>query len=281
MSQAAWLRFHRPTLEMFVTTAVYQNSAKKKLNAGELVLCMAVNQMRSAEAPMIAARCGFDAIFIDLEHSATSLETAATICVAALASGVTPIARVPSHQPFHAARILDAGAQGVMVPHVENADEARQIVRYLRFPPMGLRSAYSTGPTLGYRAIGQGEINTFLNEQELVIAMLETPQAIEHADAIAAVPGIDMVHIGALDVSNVMGIPAAYADPRMRAVFEKVARACKAHGKAMGVGGARGDREMQQYLIGLGVRYLTTGSDVGYLMAAAKADVTAIRGMKV
>lgn len=260
-----------------MTTAVFENSAKKKLRAGELVLCLAINQMRSAEAPMIAARCGFDAIFIDLEHSATSLETAATICVAALTAGITPIARVPSHNPFHAARILDTGAQGVMVPHVENVDEAREIVKYLRFPPMGMRSAYGTGPTLGYRAIGQREVNTFLNDHELVIAMLETPQAVEHADAIAAVPGIDMVHIGALDVSNVMGIPAAYSDPRMRAVFEKVARACKAHGKAMGVGGARGDRELQQYLIGLGVRYLTTGSDVGYLMAAATADATAIR----
>ena len=260
-----------------MTAAVYENIAKKKLRAGELVLCMAVNQMRSAEVPMIAARCGFDAIFLDLEHSATSLETAASICVGALTAGITPIARVPSHNPFHAARILDAGAQGVMVPHVENADEARAIVRHLRFPPMGMRSAYSTGPSLGYRAIGQSEINVFLNDQELVIAMLETPQACERADEIAAVDGIDMVHIGALDVSNVMGVPAQYNDPRMRALFENVARACKAHGKSMGVGGARGDREMQRYLIDLGVRYLTTGSDVGYLMAAGKADLDAIR----
>ena len=263
-----------------MTAAVYENSAKKKLKAGELVLSMAVNQMRSAEAPMIAARCGFDAIFVDLEHSATSLETAAMICVSALNAGVTPIARVPSHEPFHAARILDAGAQGVMIPHVQNAEEARAIANMLRFPPHGMRSAYSTGPSLGYRNIGQGEINTFLNEHELVIAMIETPDAAEHADAIAAVPGIDMVHIGALDVSNVMGIPAAYGDPRMKAVFEKVARACKAHGKAMGVGGARGDRQLQEYLIGLGVRYLTTGSDVGYLMGAARADVAAIRAIK-
>lgn len=263
-----------------MSKGVFENEAKKKLKAGELVLCMAVNQMRSAEAPMIAAACGFDAIFVDLEHSATSLETAAMICVAALTAGVTPIARVPSPNPFHAARILDAGAQGVMVPHVENAAEAAAIVRNLRFPPLGMRSAYGTGPALGYRAIGQGDVNQFLNEQELVIAMLETPQAIEQADAIAAMPGIDMVHIGALDVSNVMGIPAAYGDPRMRAAFEKVARACKAHGKAMGVGGARGDREMQQYLIGLGVRYLTTGSDVSFLMSAARADVAALRGMQ-
>lgn len=85
------------------------------------------------------------------------------------------------------------------------------------------------------------------------------------------------MHIGALDVSNVIGIPAAYSDPRMRTVSEKSARACRSHVKAMGVGGARGDGELQRYLIGLGVRYLTTGSDVGFLMSAGTADATAIR----
>ena len=100
------------------------NKAKQMLKADKLVLCMAVNQMRTAEAPVIAAACGFDAIFVDLEHSATSTETAALICVSAVGAGITPIARVSSHHPFQAARILDAGAQGVMIPHIENAAEA-------------------------------------------------------------------------------------------------------------------------------------------------------------
>jgi len=259
--------------------APYTNHAKRKLAAGELVVCLGINQMRSTEAPMIAAACGFDAIFIDLEHSATSLETAASICVAALPTGVTPIVRVSSHEPFHVARVLDTGAQGVMVPHVQNAEEAAAIVRAVRFPPIGQRSAFGTGPTLGYGPVPQSEVNTILNREELLIAMLETPEAIEEADAIAALPGIDMVHIGALDVSNMMGIPAAYRDPRMQAVFETVARACRKHGKAMGVGGARGDPGLQSDLVRLGVRYLTTGSDVSYLMAAAKPEVAALRAL--
>jgi len=257
--------------------AKLHNTARKKLMADELVLCMAVNQMRSAEAPMIAAACGFDAIFVDLEHSATSLETAAMICVAAASAGITPIARVPSQETFHAARILDAGAQGVMLPHVETVEEARAIVHKLRFPPLGVRSAYGTGPSLGYGQVSQADANVFLNENELLIVLLETPQAIEKVDAIAAVPGIDVIHIGALDVSNIMGIPAAYRDPRMRAVFEKVARACKANGKAMGVGGARGDLDLQRDMIRLGVRYLTSGSDVSYLMMAARKEIAALR----
>ncbi|MCS0494503.1 aldolase/citrate lyase family protein [Ancylobacter sp. MQZ15Z-1] len=257
------------------------NAAKTKLANDELVLCMAVNQMRSAEVPMIAAACGFDAIFIDLEHSATSLETAAMISVAALGCGITPIARVPSHEPFHAARILDAGCQGVMVPHVETAAQAEAIVRNLRYPPRGVRSAYGTGPSLGYRAVGQGEANEVLNRDELVILILETPDAIERVDEIAAVPGVDAIHIGALDVSNLMGIPAAYRDPRMQAVFERVAAACRTHGKAMGVGGARGDAGLQEHLIWLGVRYLTSGSDVSYLMMAAKTEVERLRALKL
>src|SRR3954451_22323313 len=107
-------------------TQIGEKRAKKMLNANELVLVMGVNQLRSPNIAMIAAACGFDAVYIDLEHNPTSLETAAAVCVAAL--GITPIARVTSHDPHDATRILDCGGQGVMVPHVQNAAEAKAIV---------------------------------------------------------------------------------------------------------------------------------------------------------
>ncbi len=258
-----------------------ENRTKKKLKAGELTLCMAVNQMRTADVALIAAACGFDAVFVDLEHGPTSLESASLICVAALGAGITPIARIASHHPHDMARILDSGAQGLMVPHIETAAEAEAIVRNCRFPPIGHRSTSSTGPSVGYRKMSFADINRRLNEETLLIAMLETPQAIENADAIAAVPGIDMVHIGAVDVSSELGIPGELRDPRMRAVFEKVAGACRRHGKAMGVGGARSDATLQKELIALGVRYLTIGSDVSFLMAAARTDVAALRALGV
>src|SRR5207248_5497303 len=90
-------------------TAIGENSAKRKLAANELVLCMGVNQLRTPNIAMIAAACGFDAVYIDLEHNPTSLETAAAVCVAALGMGITPIARVTSHDPHDATRILDCG----------------------------------------------------------------------------------------------------------------------------------------------------------------------------
>jgi 2-keto-3-deoxy-L-rhamnonate aldolase RhmA len=138
--------------------SVGENQAKRKLAAGELVLCMGVNQMRTPNIAMIAA-CGFDAIYTDLEHNPTSLETAAAICVAALGIGITPIARVSSRDPHDATGILDCGAQGVMVPHVGTVAEARAVVESCRYPPHGHRSASGSGPALGYAARSQGEIN--------------------------------------------------------------------------------------------------------------------------
>src|SRR5438270_2088076 len=121
-------------------TAIGDNLAKRKLAANELVLCMGVNQLRTPNIAMIAAACGFDGVYIDLEHNPTSLETAAAICVAALGLGITPIARVSSREPHDATRILDCGAQGVMVPHVSTAVEAEALVESCRYPPLGHRS---------------------------------------------------------------------------------------------------------------------------------------------
>jgi 2-keto-3-deoxy-L-rhamnonate aldolase RhmA len=124
-------------------TTIGENSAKKMLAANELALCMGVNQLRTPNIAMIATACGFDAVYIDLEHNPTTLETAAAECDAALGMGITPIARVTSHDPHDATRILDCGAQGVMVPHVQNAAEAEGDRRCLplcaKGPPLGLR----------------------------------------------------------------------------------------------------------------------------------------------
>lgn len=254
-------------------TTIGPNLAKRKLANNELVICLGVNQLRTPNIAMIAHACGFDAIYIDLEHNPTSLETAAGVCIAALGLGITPIARVTSHDPHDATRILDCGAQGVMVPHIQNAAEARAVVEACRFAPTGHRSAAGSVPSLGYAPLKQPEINRLLNESTLLIAMLETPEAIAHADAIAAVDGIDVVHIGSTDLSTEMGIPGDYKHERMRAAYEATAAAAKKHGKAMGVGGVREDLPFQTWLVQLGVRYLTSGSDVGYILSAGRADV--------
>ncbi len=260
-------------------TTIGANHARRKLAANELVLCLGLNQMRTPNIAMLAAACGFDALYIDLEHNPTSLETAAAVCVTALGMGITPIARVTSHDPHDATRILDCGAQGVMVPHVNSAAEAAAIVQACRFPPLGHRSAAGSTPALGYAPLPQGEVNRRLNDETLLIAMIETPEAVANADAIAAVDGIDTLHIGSTDLSTEMGIAGEYKHDRMRAAYETIAAAAQRHGKSMGVGGVREDLEFQAWLLRLGVRYLTGGSDTGYILSAGRTDVRRLRAV--
>jgi 2-keto-3-deoxy-L-rhamnonate aldolase RhmA len=130
-------------------------------------------------------------------------------------------------------------------------------------------------------AIGQAEVCKIINRETLLMAMIETPEAVANADAIAAVDGIDALHIGASDLSTEMGIPGQYSHERMRHAFETVAEAARNNGKAMGVGGVRQDFEFQSWLLRLGVRYLTGGSDVGYILSAGRADVKQLRELKL
>jgi 2-keto-3-deoxy-L-rhamnonate aldolase RhmA len=255
------------------------NTAKQKLKDGGLVLCMGLRQARTVDIAMIAAESGFDAVYVDLQHSPLSLETASTICAGSIGVGITPLVRPPSHAADWISRVLDGGAQGVIVPDVNTAEEAKAIVDAARFPPLGRRSVMGSGPALRYKSLPLGGVNRTLNDETLLIAMLETPEGIEQADAIASVAGIDLLLIGSNDLCTGLGIPGELRHPKLRQAYETVARACKAHGKVLGVGGIRGDLELQTDLLRLGARFIIAGNDTAYLAAAARKDAETLRAI--
>src|ERR1700740_3614947 len=128
---------------------VLRNHVKEKLARGEVVASMTVRLVRGIEIARIAATAGFDSLYVDLEHASFSLETTGQICIAALEAGVTPLVRVPGLAEV--SRVLDAGALGVIAPHVQSADEARAYVKAAKFPPLGERSAAGPLPHLHSR----------------------------------------------------------------------------------------------------------------------------------
>jgi 2-keto-3-deoxy-L-rhamnonate aldolase RhmA len=258
-----------------------ENSLKRKLADDTLTFCLGVNQARTPNVAMIAAAAGFDGIYVDLEHNPTSLETCSMLCVAAIGAGVTPMVRIGSQDGHLAARVLDGGAQGLMVPHINSAAEAAAIVTACRFPPVGHRSVGGAGPALAYRPMSQAQVSDFLNRETLLLAMLETPEAIEQAEAIAAVAGIDGLHIGSNDLTSEMGIPGQYRDPRYLAAVERAGKAARAHGKCLGIGGILFDHELQTEIVRLGARYLTAGNDVQYLLRGARADIERMKTIPV
>lgn len=253
------------------------NPAQMRLAEGGTVLCIGVRQMRSVDIAQIAAACGFEALYIDMEHSPVDLQAVSAICTTALGFGIAPFVRPPGHGAEWIGRLLDGGAQGLILPHVNTAAEAEAIVRAARFPPLGKRSVMGPGPAIGYRALPLGSINAALNAATTVVCMIETPEGVANADAIAAVPGVDVLLIGSNDLCTEMGIPGQLRDPRLMDAYRAVSAACARHGKVLGVGGIRGDAELQKELIGLGARFLIAGNDVGYLMNAARADVATLR----
>ncbi|HET9903310.1 MAG TPA: aldolase/citrate lyase family protein [Xanthobacteraceae bacterium] len=254
-----------------------RNRAKERLEAGEMVLCLGTRLARTVDIGMVADACGFDAFYVDMEHSAAALETAAAMCAAALTVGITPLVRTPGHQPHTASRLLDTGALGIIYPHVNTKREAEAFVSACKFPPVGHRSVGGSGPAQLYRALPLADVNRQGNAVTLCIAMLETPEGIENADAIASVEGLDVLLIGSNDLSAELGVPGDLRHPKIRAAYEAAANACKRHGKHLGIGGVRGDPDLTRELVGLGGRFMITGFDIGYLMAAARADAAQIR----
>jgi 2-keto-3-deoxy-L-rhamnonate aldolase RhmA len=254
-----------------------EKSMKERLAAGGLVLCMNLRLARSVDIAMVAKAGGYDALYVDMQHAPYSIETTSTICAAAIGIGITPLVRVPSHDPQWMSRVLDGGAHGVILPDVNTRAQAEAIVRACRFPPVGKRSVMGLGPALGYQAVPLAELNPRLNAETAVIVMLETAEGIENADAIAAVDGIDCLLIGSGDLTTDYGIPGQVDHPRLRAAYERVAAACKKHGRILGVGGIRHNVKLQGELVQLGARFVIAGTDTNYVLAGAKADTEALR----
>ena len=202
------------------------------------------------------------------------------LCIAAAGAGLLPLIRVPSHSAEHLSRALDGGARGVIVPHVNSVDDARLIVNICRFPPIGNRDVVGPNAVSFYRPSSMTDALTFCESETVVALMLESPAAIEQADAIAAVPGVDMLLIGAYDLSTGMGIMGEFAHPRFRAAIDTAAAACKAHGKVLGLAGVL-DLGLLAEFVAAGVRFISGGTDAGLFMGAAIQRAAALQGLAV
>jgi 2-keto-3-deoxy-L-rhamnonate aldolase RhmA len=256
--------------------ATLHNAARDRLDAGELALGVILRQARTVDIAPIMKSCGYDWLFLDLEHNSMDLDTAVQIAVAALGAGIAPVARVPAGQLWLATRFLDGGGLGIVVPHVDTPEEARRIAQALRYPPEGHRSVAGGLPHFAYAPVSLADTCTAINAATLVVVMLETPTAIANATAIAAVPGIDSLLIGTNDLAMELGIPGGFTDERIASAYQAVCDACRAHGKFAGVGGIADEALLRRY-IGMGVRLVLPGSDLSLLARAATETAATMR----
>lgn len=253
------------------------NQARARLEAGEISVGLGIRLARSSDIATMMKTAGMDWLFIDLEHGPLTLDQTSQISIAALSAGIAPLVRVPKGEMAMATRALDGGALGIVMPSCESAEEAREIVDRLHYPPEGRRSVVGGLPQIGFGGAPMGEVAKAMNDAMLVIVMLETPNAIANADEIAAVEGIDVVMIGTNDLSAASGIPGEVGHERIVANYETVAAACRKHGKWMGMGGVP-SAELQEKYISMGVRFVLAGQDMSVLIAGASAIANRVHG---
>ncbi len=226
------------------------------------------------EVVELCALAGFDFIVIDLEHSAMSIRSAYQLIGTALLTGVAPIVRVPSLDGGIAQRVLDAGAEGIMVPHVDTVEQAQAAVMATRFPPQGGRGVGSTSRAGAWGGLTREEYLRYGRDEVVLIAQIESALAASSAGAIAAVDGVDALLIGAADLSTSEG--TTEDDPRIVEIIAAATRQALALG--VPVGGAGGaSAAAVQAAVDAGYSFTMMSNDASLLGAATAAAVTAGR----
>ena len=245
-----------------------KNAVKELFKADKVALGMIARIARSGDIARIAKTTGHDFVFVDGQHALYSVETTGHIAQAALGCGVVPMARVRSCDDPDTQVLLDNGIMGIVFPDINTADEAKRAVSRAKFPPIGKRSVSGSYTMFDFRTVSTSDAVTALNEATLVVCMVETAEGLENVDAIAAVEGVDVVHVGSNDLMTSLGKPGQYGTPTHIAALDKVFAAAKKHGKIAGIGGDR-NLERQMEFIRKGSRFLTTNSDIAFMTAEA------------
>ena len=240
---------------------------RRRVLAGEVTFG-AFAGLASPIAAEILGRTGLDWVILDLEHSTLS---EADLLAATYALQVTlsaALVRVEEGTRLRIGRALDFGAEGLMIPRLETAEQVRDAVSWFRFPPEGIR-----GLALSTRGAGQGAVSHAdvhrLNELPLGIFQVESPTAVANAEAMAAIDGVDVLFVGPADLSHALGVPGRFTDPTFVQALESVAEAAGKHGKAAGIL-LKGSEDVPAYL-DRGYTFIGLGSDGGWVGSGASA----------
>jgi 4-hydroxy-2-oxoheptanedioate aldolase len=253
------------------------NALKQRLRAGKRALgCWTV--LGSPPVIELLAYCGFDYLLLDQEHGFGE-PSALLHSLQAMAAtpACTSVVRVPSNDPNYLKRVLDAGVEGVMVPNVESAEDARGVVAACRYPPKGRRGSALGSARASDYGINSPKYKNAAADELLIVVQIESPKAIDNIEAIAAVEGVDVLFIGPHDLSGTVGQLGDLKHPEVAKLIARAEQGITRSGKPMGTVPHPGStwREMFQR----GYHMINAGSDVGRLRDGALADVKEFRSV--
>ena len=225
----------------------------------------------------MAAIAGFDWVLIDQEHGPGDNLTLLQQLQAIGQLPTAAITRMSWNEMPRIKRALDLGNSGIMIPYIETAEEAAKAVSYMTYPPMGQR-----GAAVSPRAAGYGtNFDTYFKEASnklLTVTQIETGLAVENAEAIAAVEGVDVLFVGPMDLSISVNLPKRFDDKEYLDILAKVAQAAKKHGKAAGI--LLPGTQLLDLAYDLGYTFIAVGADSGMVMQGMKANRAAMERFK-
>jgi len=251
------------------------NPVKRTLRGGGVSLGTMVFEFDSTGIGRLIATAGAEFVVFDMEHTGWSLETLRRLVATTRPAGVVAMVRVPVAQYHFLARALDIGAMGLMVPMVENAEQARLIVQSAKYPPAGRRGAAFAMAHDDYALGDLVETMRSANEEGLLIAQIETAGGLENVEEIAAVDGIDVLWVGQFDLTNFLGIPGQFGHPRLKGALERVVRVARQHGKTAAILVMSVDEG--RAMLAQGFRCVAYGGDLWLYQQALRHGINALR----
>lgn len=253
------------------------NPVKARLGAGGYAFGTMVFEFFTPGMAQIMAAGGAEFALFDTEHSGVGIETIKQQMAYARGTTCTPMVRVKEVDYSAITSALDAGALGIMAPMVESRSQAELLVASTRYPPRGRRGAAFGVAHDDYEGGTVSDKVDAAEARTLVIAQIETAAGVDAIDAIAAVPGVDVLWLGHFDLTNSLGIPGQFDSPRYLAAVQRILDAASRHGQAAGMMAA--DEDWARRYLGLGFRIIAYGLDHLVFQQALARGISAMRGM--
>jgi len=247
---------------------------RQRVLAGEPTVGAWVN-LGSLTAAELVARAGYDWVVLDLEHGMGSESDLHAQLLAVQATPTAALVRVASSERLRVGRALDFGADGLVVPRIDSPAEAADTLRWMRYPPAGIRGVALPNRGGGYFETAHADLASAVNGRLLGVFQVESPESVAAADALASIDGVDVLFVGPADLSHSMGIPGRFSEPAFTAALGAVVDACLAHGKSAGI--LLADASHVPAYRGRGFTFLGVGSDTGWVAAGAKTQAAAAR----
>jgi 2-keto-3-deoxy-L-rhamnonate aldolase RhmA len=221
-------------------------NVREKLLAGERIVGCMLRVVRNPAVCLLAKESGLDFVMFDCEHSSYSVETLHDNFILANSVGIAGFFRASTFGKDNISRVMDAGACGVMTPMTQTPEDAKDLVKWSKYAPVGERGYGSGVAPVEYRGgIGPAEQMKYGNSRNISIAQIESKLGVDNAEAIAAIDGVDVLLIGPNDLSISLGIPGEFDHPLEVEAIKRVIAACKKHGKVFGM--SAGPQMLKQY----------------------------------